>query len=63
MSFNFVFIFRLLIAISFIVFAIVLMLFRQYVELSDFQVYGFSALLIIYGFFRVYRAFKSKDVN
>lgn len=61
MSSKLIFFFRLFISICFIVLAGVVFVYRNVTQLTDTQTYGFSALLLIYGIFRVYRAFKSSE--
>lgn len=61
MSSKLIFFFRLFISICFIVLAGVIFVYRNVTQLTDTQTYGFSALLLIYGIFRVYRAFKFSE--
>jgi uncharacterized membrane protein HdeD (DUF308 family) len=61
MSTKLIFFFRLFISICFIVLAGVVFMYPNVTQLTDSQTYGFSALLFIYGIFRVYRAFKSSE--
>jgi len=56
-----IFFFRLFIAICFIALAAVMLKYRTVTQLSDIQTYAFSALLLIYGVFRVYRAYKASE--
>lgn len=51
----------MLIAISFIVLGVCVLYYKSYTRLTDIQSYAFSALLFIYGLFRIYRAYKSSD--
>ncbi len=61
MNFNILFLFRLFIALCFIVLAGCVLYFQDYTWLVDWQAYGFAGLLFIYGLFRVYRAVKGSD--
>jgi len=56
-----IFYFRLLIALCFIALAVAIYIYKQSTQLSEVQTYAFSTLLFIYGIFRVYRAFISKE--
>lgn len=56
-----IFFFRLFIALCFVALAVVIFLYRGITQLSEIQTYAFSALLFIYGIFRVYRAFKGGE--
>lgn len=61
MSDKLIFLFRFLIAIGFIILSIVIYFYRDVTGLSPTQTYIFSALLAVYGLFRVYRAYKAAE--
>jgi uncharacterized membrane protein HdeD (DUF308 family) len=61
MTTKLIFYFRLFIALCFIALAVVIYLYRNVTQLSEMQTYAFAGLLCIYGFFRVYRAFKAAE--
>lgn len=58
---RFIFFFRFAIALGFLGLAIAIYVYRDMTGLSLMQTYTFSALLVIYGLFRVYRAYKAGE--
>lgn len=58
---GFTFYLRVFMAACFIVLAGCMLYYRAWTQLSDLQTYLFSALLLIYGIFRLYRAFNYSD--
>lgn len=61
MSEKLILFFRMAIAISFVLLAVVIFIYREYTQLTDVQSYLFSGLLFLYGIFRVYRAYQAAE--
>lgn len=58
---KFVFYLRIFMALCFIAMAGCTIYFKDKTQLSDTQTYLFAALLLVYGIFRIYRAYKFSD--